>query len=215
MIGVKPSFSSCTTKGDGGGTWDHASTWTCSPESSPPGCADTVTILASDSVYIDNTEDLTGCGPMVIIIYGQLQFKTGKKLKLADGSTVELKPGAKMYPGGGGGSSNYLEIGGNQVWTAADSTQTGPKTYTSGGSSGPLPITLISFEAHSNVDKIDLKWVTAVEINNDFFTIDAFRKPFLVKIYAMQLLLIISLIINSTPLFLSLKQSHISADIVK
>jgi len=35
-----------------------------------------------------------------------------------------------------------------------------------------LPIELISFEAHANDGKVDLKWVTATEINNDFFTIE-------------------------------------------
>ena len=36
----------------------------------------------------------------------------------------------------------------------------------------PLPIDLISFEAHANADHVDLEWVTASEINNDFFTIE-------------------------------------------
>jgi Concanavalin A-like lectin/glucanases superfamily/Ig-like domain CHU_C associated len=41
------------------------------------------------------------------------------------------------------------------------------------GSSGiPLPVTLLSFEANANNDRVDLKWVTSTEINNDFFTIE-------------------------------------------
>ncbi|PCI95791.1 MAG: hypothetical protein COB15_11770 [Flavobacteriales bacterium] len=36
----------------------------------------------------------------------------------------------------------------------------------------PLPIDLISFEANINDDKVDIKWVTASEINNDYFTIE-------------------------------------------
>ncbi|PCJ01501.1 MAG: hypothetical protein COB15_00860 [Flavobacteriales bacterium] len=35
-----------------------------------------------------------------------------------------------------------------------------------------LPITLISFEANLDVDHVELEWVTATEINNDFFTIE-------------------------------------------
>ena len=35
-----------------------------------------------------------------------------------------------------------------------------------------LPIELISFEANLNEDRVDIKWVTASEINNDYFTIE-------------------------------------------
>tara|TARA_B100000809_G_scaffold263609_1_gene317260 strand:+ start:3760 stop:5139 length:1380 start_codon:yes stop_codon:yes gene_type:complete len=35
-----------------------------------------------------------------------------------------------------------------------------------------LPIELISFEANINDDRVDIKWVTASEINNDFFTVE-------------------------------------------
>jgi len=39
-------------------------------------------------------------------------------------------------------------------------------------SSITLPIKLLSFEANKNGDKVDLKWVTAVEINNDHFNLE-------------------------------------------
>ena len=160
-------YSKCTTVGDG--KWWTGGTWSCSPESAPPGCADTIVISAGDSIYIDAHVNLIACGPIVVVVYGILQFKTGTKMSLADGSEVILKPGGKMNPGGGGGNSNYLEIGGNEVWTAGDGTVTGPLTYTS---SGPLPIKLVSFEANFNTDKVDLRWITSSEINNDFFTIE-------------------------------------------
>ncbi|MCB9361676.1 MAG: hypothetical protein H6587_09250 [Flavobacteriales bacterium] len=163
------SIAACVTNGVGGGTWSDASTWLCHPESAPPGCTSLITILATDSVYISGTIDLTSCGPLTIVVYGRLGFKTGKKLKLADGSIFDIKADGAITPGGGGGSSNYLEIGGNQVWTADDGRQEGPLTY---GSSGVLPIKLLSFEANANSDKIDLRWITSVEVNNDFFTIE-------------------------------------------
>lgn len=169
IAAMQVAFSACSTNGTGGGNWGNASTWVCAPESAPPGCVGTIIILATDSVYNKDGVDLTSCGPINIIIFGKLGYKTGKKLKLAEGSTLELKLGASMSPGGGGGSSNYLEIGGNAVWTAAEGTKDGPLTYTSGG---VLPIKLISFEANANNEKIDLKWITAVEVNNDFFTVE-------------------------------------------
>lgn len=36
----------------------------------------------------------------------------------------------------------------------------------------PLPIELLSFEANFNVDKVDLRWITCSEVNNNFFTIE-------------------------------------------
>jgi len=36
----------------------------------------------------------------------------------------------------------------------------------------PLPVELISFEANANENRVDLEWITASEINNDFFTIE-------------------------------------------
>ncbi len=36
----------------------------------------------------------------------------------------------------------------------------------------PLPIELISFSADENDDKVDLRWATASEVNNDYFTIE-------------------------------------------
>jgi hypothetical protein len=45
-------------------------------------------------------------------------------------------------------------------------------TTASLGNSNPLPIVLISFEATANEDNVDLKWVTATEINSDFFTLE-------------------------------------------
>jgi hypothetical protein len=35
----------------------------------------------------------------------------------------------------------------------------------------PLPISLVSFEANLSLDKVQLKWTTASETNNDYFTI--------------------------------------------
>ncbi|HAP62137.1 MAG TPA: hypothetical protein DCR93_22435, partial [Cytophagales bacterium] len=35
-----------------------------------------------------------------------------------------------------------------------------------------LPIELLSFEARRNQSRVDFKWVTATEINNDYFTIE-------------------------------------------
>jgi len=54
------------------------------------------------------------------------------------------------------------------------STQSNFGNFTIGSNGGgnALPIKLLSFDVQKNVDIVELNWVTAEEINNDFFTIE-------------------------------------------
>ncbi|MCB0397222.1 MAG: T9SS type A sorting domain-containing protein [Flavobacteriales bacterium] len=72
------------------------------------------------------------------------------------------------------------------AWTDGGSVATGTNTLTwngvtsfsdvSGGFAGEvLPVELIEFDARLNEMVVDLKWITATEINNDFFTIERSR----------------------------------------
>ncbi|TVQ14254.1 MAG: T9SS C-terminal target domain-containing protein [Bacteroidetes bacterium] len=45
-------------------------------------------------------------------------------------------------------------------------------TWTAGSSDSPLPIVLLSFEATPLNHEVEVSWVTAAEINNDFFTVE-------------------------------------------
>jgi len=73
----------------------------------------------------------------------------------------------KIATGTGGGNSTFLEICETEVWRKSDGNKTGPLVFGSA-----LPIELVSFEANVNEDRIDLKWITATEINNNYFTIE-------------------------------------------
>jgi len=164
-------YSKCTSTGNG--NWTNAGTWSCSPSSAPPSatnCPDT--IVVNHTVTVNDHVDLTACGPVYVIINATLNFSTGKKLTLASGSMFIVGTSGTVNPGGGGGSSNYLQIGSNQVWSAGDGPITDPVTYTE---DGPLPIELLSFEANYNSNKVDLKWITSSEVNNDYFTIERSR----------------------------------------
>lgn len=159
-----------TSNGTGGGAWGAPATW--SP-AGPPACGDTIFIQAGDVVTIEVQQDYSepGCmSPMFITINGTLDFPVnGPKLRLPCNSGVILNVGGSLTVSGsgGGGSANFLEICGSTVWRKADGPQAGPLVFGS-----PLPIELISFEANVNEQKVDLKWVTASEINNDYFTIE-------------------------------------------
>ena len=159
------------SNGTGGGAWGAAGTWI---PSGVPACGDTLYIVAGDIVSIINDQDYSapGCGaPMFIIVdsLGSISFPTnGKRLKLPCNSGLILEPGGNLIaPGTGGGNSTFLEICGVEVWRKRDGPKTGPLTY-----GDPLPIELLSFEANLKDEKVDLKWVTATEINNNYFTIE-------------------------------------------
>ncbi len=157
------------SNGTGGGDWGAPATWT----PGVPGCGDTITIKAGDIVTIAAQQDYSepGCAsPMFITIDGTLDFPVnGPKLRLPCNSGVMINAGGSLTAsgGGGGGSANFLEICGVTVWRKADGDQFGPLIFGT-----PLPIELLSFEANVNEDRVDVKWVTTTEINNDFFTIE-------------------------------------------
>lgn len=47
----------------------------------------------------------------------------------------------------------------------------------SNASASPLPIELLSFSARLNNNEVDIRWSTASEVNNDFFTIERTSNP--------------------------------------
>jgi hypothetical protein len=170
FIGFIPNFyyaTVCVSNGTGGGPWGASETW--SP--SVPACGDTIFITAGDVVTVEVQQDYSGCGsPMFLTIDGTLEFPSnGPKLRLPCNSGVIINTGGLLTAtaGGGGGSANFLEICGAVVWRKADGDVNGPFTFGT-----PLPVKLISFEANANEERVDLKWITAAEINNNFFTIE-------------------------------------------
>jgi len=58
------------------------------------------------------------------------------------------------------------------VSSAGVVTAFGSFTLGSTSTNNPLPVELLSFEANLNKNKVDLKWITAAEVNNDYFTVE-------------------------------------------
>jgi len=155
------------------GNWNQTATW---GGLSAPGCVDTIVIPVGITVTITVTVNLTGCPPVAIIVNGSLNFATGKKLDLSNGSYVQLNAGGQLQSGGGGGSSNTISIGGTTYWSAGC---TGSPPPDCGTMSGPdilcqscfLPIELLNFEATLMNGYVDITWQTGSELNNDYFDI--------------------------------------------
>lgn len=165
---------SATCKSNGSGDWGTNSTWSCGHV---PTCGDSVVIQAGHTLTISSQQDLRGCGSnLVLAIYGTLKFLTGNKLRLACNSRVYVFTGGSLVPGGGGGSSNELEICGVTLWQASDGIYNGPGCFPSTltACAKVLPIELVIFETIdcAGDDKVCLHWQTASEHNNDYFKVE-------------------------------------------
>lgn len=70
---------------------------------------------------------------------------------------------------GNGGTTGNATNG--TIISAGVITSFSPITLGSSGLDNPLPVELLSFSATAENEKVNLKWVTASELNNDFFTV--------------------------------------------
>ncbi len=164
-------FAACVSVGSG--DWDDPNTWICNGVPGVPGCGDTITIASGHTVTIRNQQNYSepGCStPIFIVVNGTLDFPVnGPKLQLPCNSGFIINSGGSLTASApaGGGSANFLEICGTVYWRKADGTITGPINY-----GAPLPIELVYFDALAIENTVQLTWITASEINNDYFTIE-------------------------------------------
>jgi len=97
-------------------------------------------------------------------------IRSGTVTSLSD-LVVARWNGATWKDHGTNGSPTGNTISGS-VTSNAPITSFSPFTLATITALNPLPIELINFEANINNSQIDLSWVTATEINNDFFTVE-------------------------------------------
>jgi len=152
------------------GDWDDAPTWLFGSVNRKPGCADTATVPVGLTVTVNTQENLFPCGvPNIIYVYGILEFTNGNKLDLPCNSLVIIMPGGLIRKStSGGGNSTLISICGTVEWKAGDGPLTGPDTL---GIHSTLPVHWLSFNAELNGSQVDLNWITATEINNDYFLV--------------------------------------------
>lgn len=162
VLTVNVSFATKVTA-TSDGDWNQDGTW----DNTHPGCYDTICVPIGVTVLIDATEDLESCGPMVILVDGFLEFKTGKKLKLPCDSKIVISTDGSMGVGGGGGASTYVEICGDEVWNASMGDIDGATI----GTTTVLDIELSSFQANLQEGQVAIEWVTASELNNNYFVV--------------------------------------------
>lgn len=151
--------------------WTNASTWSFNGVNRLPNCSDSIRIESSNTVTVNSQVDYTACsGPMIIYVYGILEFTNGNKLDLPCGSVVFIMSGGLIKKStAGGGSSTLISICGVTEWKAGDGPLSGIDTL---GIVTTLPVELINFEADKVDGAVKLTWSTATEVNNEYFTIE-------------------------------------------
>jgi len=149
------------------GNWESTTTWSTGRT---PTCGDSVVIPAGLLVTITTQLNYEDCGgPMKIVVYGTLEFRTGKKIALACSSVIYVPGNGIITPGIGGGNANLIDICNVTLWTAAMGVITGPAIVEY---DEPLPIEILSFSATYDDKKVTINWSTASETNNNYFTIE-------------------------------------------
>lgn len=134
--------------------------------------------LTSTMVNTPSTNLRTTAGADPVIT---LYFDTNDAVK--DGAYLTICKNTSGSPTtwidiGGSGAPAYsggANLAGSVTSTSAPTAFNSFSRFTLGSKLlgwNPLPIELISFTATPNQNKVDLKWITASETNNDYFTIE-------------------------------------------
>ncbi|MGE0567785.1 MAG: T9SS type A sorting domain-containing protein [Bacteroidia bacterium] len=182
LTGFSQAQTTCTATASG--DWLTPGIWSCGHT---PTCGDLVIIPSAITVSVNSQVDLSGCNTaacdgnctgtcaatgidLYIATGGYLKFKNGNKLKLPCCSHIVSAPGATIQPGSGGGSSNYIEICTDKVWTSDSGNVVGTNCFPK--PCNPLPVEFIGFTGNLEVKVVFLKWTTASESNNLHFVVE-------------------------------------------
>lgn len=178
---VHPMYAKTTTA-IASGNWAGA-IW----DNGAPASADIINIPAGIIVDLYTNAVLKGGGTTTLNIAGTLRMFDLAALRLdgGDGDAVNVLSGGTISNGnvlGGlvtfGNPIFYFPIISVSLVGVISSLEgyigpsplAGPISMTS----GVLPIELISFDASVATNQVNFKWVTASELNNDFFTLERF-----------------------------------------
>lgn len=157
-----------------------------------------LSIAANGSTAANASNDGSGgagAGGSIVLEVGSYSFVATCPVAIsASGGNGGSSVTTGAHGGGGGGGQGVVYFSGTQPTTNVTTNTnagtggsscsscpasangiggTGPNN--SGifsGSSGPLPVELIQFTAAANGNQVDLNWITATEINNDYFVIE-------------------------------------------
>ncbi|MET0243629.1 MAG: hypothetical protein ABW174_09175 [Flavitalea sp.] len=159
------------------GNWNDMNTWSSAPRTD--GVPRTKVILsAAYTVSVDNNVNNFPLGDAEIYILGSLQMTNNTILRLSQTSRVEIQNVGRII---GTNSTQQVLIGGVLKYDGSkDHTKTGASFASQATGISPngftsnlvLPVKLLSFTAFKTSNDVQLKWVTASEVSNDYFAVE-------------------------------------------
>jgi hypothetical protein len=176
LLKAASSFASPIEQAIINGDWNNSSTWNLNRV---PQNGDSVVIPGNKTVTITSNLFLNSDN-IKIAIYGKLSFVGGgSKLNLAGNSGITVYP-AGLIIADGNGSSQWIQIGSNTVFTASDNTVTGPQLANSTTIGFvpfvigvvTLPVKFESFMLSLEVSDVLVQWSTAQEINSATYEVE-------------------------------------------
>ncbi|HTE24704.1 hypothetical protein [Flavitalea sp.] len=159
------------------GTWNDLSVWNITPRAD--GIPKSKVIIpASYLITVDNGVNAFGLGNADLNLFGTLTIINNTNIILGPGSTIEVfgtgsivgNNATQLITLGGvvkyDGSKDFTKTG---DWIASSLTGISPFGFVS---TAVLPVKMISFNLTKNNNDILLKWITASEVSNDYFSIE-------------------------------------------
>ncbi len=183
-------------------TWNTTSTWSLGivPNNSPTTSNNTITIntnvTLNGNLTISNNSTLIITGCNTLTVNGNVGFNNGSVLNIAPCAVLIVNGGVNnsnnsnqitingtivingSFTGGNGsaiGGSGGMSVTGSVTTTGSGSVFGSTVDCTSNCNSSaasPLPIELLSFTGYVKDNYNLIKWVTATELSNNYFTID-------------------------------------------
>ncbi|MBX2914606.1 MAG: hypothetical protein KF856_04945 [Cyclobacteriaceae bacterium] len=127
-----------------------------------------VTVSSCEYWMLDRNPAVGGSNVSVTLSWNTPDCTGPYITNLANLRVVRWNGSAWVNHGNGGTTGNATN---GTVISAGVITSFSPITLGSSGLDNPLPVELVSFTAVADNGRVNLDWVTASELNNDFFTI--------------------------------------------
>lgn len=159
------------------GNWNNMNTWNITPRGD--GIPKTkVVISAAYTVTVDNGVNSFPLGNVEIDILGTLAMTNGTNIPLTASSVIELKGTGRIT---GSNNTQIISIGGVDKYDGSkDFIKTGVSIANATTGISPngftstlvLPVKLVSFNINTSGSETIIRWTTASEVANDYFSIE-------------------------------------------
>jgi len=149
------------------GQWSANGSWNLNRL---PADNDTIVIPVNIKVKYASNDNLKG---VVLIVYGTLEFTSGKKLMLNNNSSIIVQAGGMITSLN---DRDEIRLGNEVIFSGDDHQPIVGYAFANSGTDGfesiVLPVTYVSFDAKVSNGEIQLTWVIESQKSNDHFDVE-------------------------------------------